>query len=421
MRLGVFDAPGQTTRADPWAKISMDVVDSAKHRELAARAATASYVLLKNEAQTLPLACRRAHGPLKIAVLGPAANSTHAVINRYTGKPSHVVTMLQGIRARASLCPTAAEVMFVPDAIDDPERAASEVHGYHIAVAVMTATPEGESHDREQVGLPTQQATLLAALARVSGLTTVLVLVNGGAVDVSAGDFDAHASVSAIVEAWQGGEEAGTALASLLFGDVDFSGRLPVTVTTAKYAERNNFLNMSMLAAPGRTHRFLPADDDTYTLYPFGYGLSYASWSVTHANISAVAITTEALSHGGTIGLTATIQNTGVPIRANNTLRMTSSDRSVLVFLCRISPTASDWPLQWLAGFTKVRAVLAGGNASVSFALGTHELAPVWDPSSQDLRPAVGIYRAWLSDSGKNCTTSPIEFQINDELVGKGD
>ena len=419
MRLGMFDAPGQTSHpggGDPWAHITMDVVDSAQHRELAARAAAASYVLLKNINTTLPLTCGQAHGPLKIAVLGPAANSTHAVINRYTGKPSRVVTMLQGIRTRGSLCPTPAEVTFVSDAIDDPERAALEVSGCHVAIAVMTATTEGESHDREEVGLPGQQSTLLAALARVPGLATVLVLVNGGAVDVSAGDFNAHAVVPAIVETWQGGEEAGTALASLLFGDTDFSGRLPVTVTTAKYAERNNFLNMSMLAAPGRTHRFLRAGDTTYTLYPFGHGLSYASWSVSHADISALAISTEALRHGDTIRLTATIQNTGADTGADDTLRIASGDRSVLVFVCRISPSAVDWPFQWLASFTKVRSVRSGDNASVSFELGTQELAPVWDSSVDDLQPAVGTYRAWISDSGKNCNSSSIEFQINREL-----
>ena len=426
MRLGTMDAPGQLTPphgVDPWKSISMDVVDSAAHRALALKAATASFVLLKNDHELLPLRCGT-----KIAVLGPAANDTHAMISRYTGNPSHVVTMLEGLRKRAARCSSPqlkSTIVFIPGIKNVTRAAAQAAACCDVVVAVLTPTSEGESHDREVVGLPVAQVALLAALAKhsatdargdvSSGLTTVIVLVNGGAIDVSAGAFNAHASpaMGAIVESWHGGEEAGTALAALMFGDADFSGRMPVTTTTAAYAAANDFLNMSMQTFPGRTHRFLREDDDgTFVLYPYGHGLSYSTWAVESAALSMRSISREELMRGASISLTASIVLLSKAAGSSSS-SSSSSSRSVLAFACRTDSNApAEWPLQWLLNFTKVHIVAGNSAAPVSFELGSLALAPVYDDAVGDLAVAAGTYRVWLSDDGTDCRTTTLEFSI---------
>lgn len=166
MRLGMFDEGGDNS---PWRQLGMDVVDSDIHRNLSATAASASYVLLKHDEGTLPLRATPKN-KLRIAVLGPAANSTAAVINRYTGSPSRVVTMLSGITARAQKAAydgvaAAAEVVYIKYWNDASKAVLAVTACCDVAVAVLTAEKESESHDRERLGLPVQQVLFYYLIA----------------------------------------------------------------------------------------------------------------------------------------------------------------------------------------------------------------------------------------------------------------
>jgi beta-glucosidase len=230
------------------------VLDSAGHHALAHEAAVKSFVLLKRVAAPTPaaggmrsvgsataemMAAVTVHLPLSdatpatIAVIGPAADNRAALINRYTGSPTNVTTMLGGIRARAAAAPANITVGYASGS--DVSAAVALAARSTVAVVVLTANPEGESRDRDELGLPSDQAALLRALLTrshsdaTSVTPIVLVMVSGGPVDVGL-DAETNPNVIAVIQAGQGGEEAGSALASLLFGDVDFSGRLASTV-----------------------------------------------------------------------------------------------------------------------------------------------------------------------------------------------
>jgi beta-glucosidase len=212
------------------------------------------------------------------------------------------------------------------------------------------------------------------------------------------------------VEAWQGGEEAGTALARLLWGDADFSAALPVTVVTAAFAAANDFTNMSMRAFPGRTHRFVRDDGPTpMVLYSFGHGLSYASWAFEGAALSAAAISRAALLAGGSVTLSALLRNTGAG-GGGRGYEAAGSAKAVLGFACRVGAPAG-WPVQWLVGYTKVHSVLPASAADVQLAVGAAALEQRWSAADGSLALAAGTYRLWLGGDG-SCADSKLELRV---------
>ena len=555
MRLGLFDGPAlsaaersahatphgahdvrqSAASKDPWSGIGMDVVDSPAHRALAARAAAASFVLLKHDGATLPLVppgprtthtthttdrtdrTDSAQKARRVAVLGPAADDPFAIVNNYNGVPSKVVTMLGGIVERAARHEVAevtaapgshrasspdhgrhkssdddghensgddghrssgddghrssgdvnneetfthtnitnddtptyiyanvarsssaqVEVVYIPMNLTEPGNISAAVARARdccgTVIAVVTGEHESESWDRERLGVPAPQAALLAGLAApastngIGGAQTrivcptkvVMVLVNGGAVDVS--EWDGAACVGAIVEAWRGGEEAGTALASLLWGDTDFSGALPVTVYREAFATNNNFTDMAMRAPPGRTHRFLQDDYGLYTLYPFGYGLSYTRWVVALRPLANTKISVGDLMKGVVIPLIASAHNVGSSSPSRSPSRypyeLDGSSRPMLVFCCRVDPSADvhGFPRQWLGAFTKVHGVRPGStqlSRPGALQVEARLLEQRWDKEAGRLVIVPGTYRVWLGGDGSDCTSSTHEFVV---------
>jgi hypothetical protein len=128
---------------------------------------------------------------------------------------------------------------------------------------------ESEGRDRTSIDFPGVQTPLLQAVLAAQP-NTVLVLVNGGSLDVSW----AAQHVPAIVEAFYPGEEGGNAVADLLFGLYSPSGRLPITLYPAAFTEQISMFSMEMREAPGKTYRFYTDEP----VYPFGYGLSYTEF-----------------------------------------------------------------------------------------------------------------------------------------------
>ena len=167
----------------------------------------------------------------------------------------------------------------------------------------LTAQLEGEEMrveipgfrggDRTRLDLPAPQQRLLERVVAV-GKPTVLVLLNGSALAVNwAGQH-----VPAIVEAWYGGQAAGSALADVLFGDYNPGGRLPVTF----YKSVDDLPPFDDYRMEGRTYRFFKGTP----LYPFGYGLSYTTFAYKNLRASA-----DTLRAGDTITVRVDITNTG--------------------------------------------------------------------------------------------------------------
>jgi len=303
-RLGMFDPPDSV----PWAATPMSAVDQPAYRALALRAARESIVLLKNRGRLLPL-----RPDLRtVAVIGPDADDPQVPLGNYNGSPSDTVTPLRGIRAAVS--PTTRVVYARGSDLVDTGRvtddtliaaAVSAARGADAVILCLGLSPrlEGEEMrvdapgfrggDRVRIDLPDAQQRLLRAIVALKR-PTVLVLLSGSAVAIPW----AARHVPAIVETWYGGEAAGTALADVLFGGYDPGGRLPVTV----YRDTTDLPPFDDYSMAGRTYRFFGGT----ALYPFGFGLSYATFRYAH-------LTTDAPSYGpeDTIRVSFDVTNTG--------------------------------------------------------------------------------------------------------------
>jgi beta-glucosidase len=285
MRLGLFDPP----EAVPFSKIGMDVVDSTKHRELARRAAAESIVLLKNRGNVLPLKANAK----KLAVVGPNAASIEALLGNYYGVSSSMVTVLEGIIGRA---PAGCSVEYVQGCLLTEPRGGSggavwmsQGADAVIAVVGLTGLLEGEEGDalantnggdRKEIGLPASQVAFLKELRKGVKIPLIVVLTGGGAIACP----EIEELADAVLMAWYPGEEGGTAVAQVLFGDVNPSGRLPVTVPKSldQLPAFEDYAMSGSGSTKGRTYRYMRDEP----LWPFGFGLSYSKFEYSELRVS---------------------------------------------------------------------------------------------------------------------------------------
>jgi beta-glucosidase len=294
-RLGLFRDPYRARTPPP----------AAETRALARRAARESIVLLKNARATLPLDPKVS----TIAVIGPLADNKLDPLGPWhtQGRQEDVVTVLQGIKNRVP----SAQVVYAQGAgIEDTSTAGfgaavAAAKGAKVAILVLGERHDmsGEAASRASLGLPGVQQQLLEAVA-ATGTPVVLVLMNGRPLILEW----AAEHVPAIVETWFLGVEAGNATADVLFGDVNPSGRLPVTFPRALgqiplyYSQRPTGRPMS----PSNKFTSKYLDVPNTPRYPFGFGLSYTTFAYRDLRLSAArARVTD------TVTATVTVTNTG--------------------------------------------------------------------------------------------------------------
>ncbi len=213
--------------------------------------------------------------------------------------------------------------------------------------------------DRTDIELPAVQRQLLAALHQ-AGKRVVLVNFSGSAM----GLVPETQHCDAIVQAWYPGEEGGTALAELLFGDVVPSGKLPVTFYRS-IEQVPDYENYDM---QGRTYRYFKGE----ALFPFGYGLSY-----THFAYGAPRV-------NGSV-LEVSVTNDG------------ACDADEVVQLYVRQPADAEGPLKSLRGFRRVH-IPAGATVTVSFPL-TAETFLGWSPEAGDMVPVKGAWELLVGGS----------------------
>ena len=266
-RLGLFDSYD----SQPEMKYPASIVNGPEHRELALQAAHESIVLLKNLDNTLPLS--RQSG--KIAVIGPHANSTEPLCGNYHGSLGHVVSVLEGILEHYPIDDVLyAQGSGVTTGSNDQVRKAIQAARSADQVILVLGIDdhvEAESKDRYDIGLPAAQLRLYQEVLQVTQ-NVILVLVNGGSLDIS--DAKLNPRVKGILEAFYPGEQGGLAVADVLFGHYNPSGRLPITILDSDYINQVDFLDMSLRNGMGRTYRFYRGEP----VYPFGFGLSYTEF-----------------------------------------------------------------------------------------------------------------------------------------------
>jgi beta-glucosidase len=351
-KLGLFDPADRV----PWSGTSPAIIDSPAHRLLSRQAAAASIVLLKNNG-LLPL--RRDHGSL--LVCGPTAASTTALLGNYFGISPRLVTIVEGITGRVAEgcrvayrtgCPLSSPMA---PGVNYTFSTATE---NEISVAVLGLDPslEGEEGDtvasptggdRDVIELPAVQRDFLVEL-RKHAKKLVVVLTGGSAIAVP----EIHDLADAVVLAWYPGCEGGEAVADVLFGDVNPSGKLPVTVPR----RTEDLPPFEDYAMRGRTYRYATVEP----LYPFGFGLSYSSLRYGELNLSNSQL-------AGDQAVVATV-----------TLTNTSSRPVLEAVQCYLQPPRElpDAPLATLVDFRKA-AVPAHGSVEITFTLPATAFAQV--------------------------------------------
>jgi len=295
MRLGLFRDPYRARTAPANAEL----------RTLARRVAGETIVLLKNERSLLPL-----DKAGTIAVIGPLADNKEEPLGPWhtQGRAEDVVTVLQGIKSKV---PAGIQVLYAQGAgIEDTSKAgfaAAVAAARQAKVAILVlgerGDMSGEAASRSSLGLPGTQEQLLEAVA-ATGTPVVLVLMNGRPLILEwASDH-----VPAIVETWFLGVEAGNATADVLFGDVNPSGRLPVTFprVLGQIPLYYNHRNTGRPPDPNNKYSSKYIDVPVTPRYPFGFGLSYTTFTYSDLRLSAArARATD------TITATVTVTNSG--------------------------------------------------------------------------------------------------------------
>jgi beta-glucosidase len=275
MKLGMFD-PKENI---PWSSLPESTIRCDKHRKLAKQSALESVVLLKNTG-ILPLGKKYK----KILLTGPNVGDTKVLLSTYHGISPQLSTILEGISGTAPESLTVNYItgcMLDQNPTVDKDHTAFEAKNSDLIIAVCGLSPylegeEGDSirsedeGDRIEIGLPENQKNFIKNLA-ASGTPVVLVLTGGSAIAIP----EIDTLVQAVVYCWYPGEAGGEAVAEILFGNENPSGKLPITVPRS-LEQLPPFENYSM---SGRTYRYM----NDSPLYPFGFGLSYTEFSYSDA------------------------------------------------------------------------------------------------------------------------------------------
>jgi beta-glucosidase len=242
--------------------------------------------------------------------------------------------------------------------------------------------------DRLDIQLPETQTNLIREIQKL-GKPTVLVLLNGSAVSFN---WEA-AHIPAIIEAWYPGQEGGTALADIIFGDYNPAGRLPVTF----YKDINQIPAFDNYDMAGKTYRYFKGEP----LYEFGYGLSYTTYSYKIKSIP------ESIKAGDSIQVSVEVTNTG------------SRDGEEVVQLYVSIPGSSlKTPIRALQGFKRI-SLVAGETKTLTFALSPAQLAGRDENNLAQVAPG----KVLISVGGKQPDSKSLASQqvVQKEVTVSGD
>ena len=358
--LGLFDDPYRFLDV----KRERREIRSEAVTNLARKAAASSMVLLKNDHATLPLSKQTK----RIALIGPLANNRSEVMGSWKarGEESDVVTVLDGIKKKLG---NNVAVTYVQgcDFLDSSTREfsaafeAARQSDVVIAVVGEKALMSGESRSRAILRLPGQQEALLDTLQK-AGKPFVVVLMNGRPLCLEKVDKQANA----LLEAWFPGTQCGNAVADILFGDAVPSAKLTASFPLAEGQIPNNY-NYKRSGRPGdmpHSSTVRHIDVPNRNLYPFGYGLSYTTFSYGEMRCP------KQFNADGTLQVSVDVTNTG------------GCDGEEIVQLYVADKVASMVrPVKELKGFQKV-FIPKGQTKRIDFTLNVCDLG-FWNNSMQ--------------------------------------
>ena len=377
----------RTGRLDPPKATDPAVVNSAAHQRLALKAAQEGVTLLKNTNGLLPLNRAKVKS---IAVIGPNAQDTQ-LGGRWSAdvQPVYSVSVLAGIQKRAGAGVTVKFAQGCPrngtGSPADLQAAVDLARRFDVAVVVVgfDNNYEGEELDPPDLYLTGDQDKLIQAVAAANP-NTVVVLNQGTPIlmDKWLG------RVPGLVESWYAGQEQGNAVAGVLFGDVNPSGKLPITLG----ARREDYSDYPNYPGSGGIVKYTEGIYVGYRhfdrakiapLFPFGFGLSYTRFGYGGLHVSPT------LAPGGTATVRLTVRNTGLRTGAE----------VVQLYVHDLAPKV-DRPIQELKGFQRVM-LLPGHTATVAFGLDVTAFR-YWDLGAHRWKADPGRYEIEVGSSSRD-------------------
>ena len=404
--LGDFDSEELVS----WKKIGPEVIASEEHHQIALDAAHKSIVLLQNKQNILPLA-----KTAKVAVIGPNANDSVMMWGNYNGFPRHTITILDGIKQKGNVvgylkgCDL-VEGMNAPRRQQRNGEGPARDYGHDDALQVKTEETtkttdkdvldcvkdadvvvfvggisprlEGEEMrvtlpgfrggDRTSIELPDIQRNMLKMLHE-AGKKIIFVNCSGSAMAL----VPETTTCDAILQAWYGGEAGGEALADVLYGDFNPTGKLPITF----YRSTEQLPDFEDYEMKGRTYRFMKEAP----LWYFGYGLSYTT-----------------VRYGA-----PTYQNDMVSISLTNTGNR-PAEELVQVYLNKVGD--SDGPRATLRAYQRV-TVPAGQTVTAQVPLPRTSFE-WWNPSTNTMNVSAGTFNVMVGSSSNPADLQTISVNL---------
>ena len=360
---GVFEHP----YAD--ADYAEKITDNAEARALAVEAGRKAVVLLKNDG-ALPL---RIDALKTLAVIGP--NAVVAQLGGYSDVPTRTISILEGIKAKVGdrVRIVSAEGVRLTDKgdwwennvvladptenrrrIEEAVQVARQADAIVLAIGASAALSReawdtdhlGDRTTLELVGEQNELADAMFAL----GKPVIVVLINGAPLSV----VNVAAKANALIEGWYLGQEGGTAMADILFGDANPGGKLPVT-----FPRSVGQLTLTYNEKPSAHRGYLLSSKEP--LFPFGFGLSYTTFEIGAPVLSAAQIRID-----GTVTVSVDVRNSG----------KVAGDEVVQLYVRDLVSSVTQ-PVKKLRGFQRV-TLAPGATTTVKFTIGRDALA-LWD------------------------------------------
>jgi beta-glucosidase len=396
-RAGLFDDPYR--HMDAARERANEVTPEA--RALAREAGRASIVLLKNDRGLLPLP----KTGKTIAVIGELAKDKQSALGPWAaaGRPEDSVTVLDGIQrvagpnAKILYAAGASPKSAATSGIDEAERVAKSADVI-VWVAGETEDMSGEAHSRSWVGLPGAQQALFERLHKL-GKPIAVLLMNGRPLAIP----QLAEQAEAILETWYLGTEMGNAVADVLFGDANPSGKLPVTFprTTGQLPLYYDHKHTGRPPREAERYTSKYIDVPWTPLYAFGHGLSYTTFEYGAPQLSAAK-----LGPTDTLTVSVHLKNTG-----------SRAGTEVVQLYLRDDFASFTRPVRRLRGFTRV-TLAPGAAQDVHFTLDQEDFALLGESFERVVE--AGTFTVFVGGSSETTNQATFEVTSGAKLEGEG-
>ncbi len=385
--LGLFDDPYRYCSESR----EKETVMKPEFLEAARDISRKSIVLLKNEKEVLPIS----KSIKRLAVIGPLADAKHEMIGSWSaaGDWAKSVTLVEGVKAKI----VGAQILYAKGCninddttryFADAVRAAQQADMVVLAVgeaALMT----GEAASRSSLDLPGVQQQLIQEIQK-TGKPIVVVLMNGRPLTLTQIDKN----VSALLETWFLGTQAGNAIADVLFGDYNPSGKLTATFPKS-IGQVPIFYNEKSTGRPRDpknkyTSKYLDIDNEP--LYPFGYGLSY-----THFSYDEVLLDRSEITSNDKLTISCKIINSG----------KVAGEETVQLYIRDLVGSVTR-PVKELKGFQKI-TLQPGESKTVSFTIGNNDLSFYRQDMTFGSEP--GKFEVYIGTDSRNVKKASFELK----------